>query len=207
MKTLGHPILAAALALAATAFAPALVACYGDQGDPGAPGPSGAPGAKGEPGAKGDPGDVGEAGAPGTPGANGEAGAPGVIEVLSFEGKPSVTFTADQETIPDLCKTPAYVAGPNEHAVVTVTASMGLGANASGGGGVAVGGTVDSAAIPGAPVFTLDSWSDSSAVGSATKDIPLQAGKSYVFGALLTSNVAVSVTRTTCQGTALIVRE
>lgn len=194
--------------LAALAFV-SFVACYGDTGDAGQPGAKGDPGAAGAAGAKGDKGDPGTKGDPGAAGANGEAGASGVIKVLSYDSSTlgGLNLSGGTNTVPPDCKTIAYIAGANEHAVATVTGSVTPSAASVAILSIGVASAVDGAAFSTPNAFAKDGLDDGAATGTATKDFPLEAGKSYVFGTVFNPAAAVTVAAGSCQGTVLIVRE
>ena len=177
-----------------------LTACYGDTGDQGPAGPGGT---------QGDPGAVGAVGPKGEPGGSGEAGAPGVIKVLSYNAEKIATnLAANTDLVPNVFKTAPYLAGAGEHAVVAIDGSIIGAAIANTLVSFAAGISVDNAA------FTLASFAsgdgidgDSTATAAVHVDVPLTAGKSYVFGTVITATRAVAVARSACHGTVMVVRE
>lgn len=180
-------------------------ACGGDDGE------AGATGAKGE---KGDPGAPGAVGERGATGASGEAGAPGVVKVLSFQADSVLaTLASAVPTVPDKCKTAAYTAGAGERAVITVDGS--LFPNALVNAIVYVGVAVFKNGAPFEAIgddknrYSFEGLNDGVASSSITVTYPLVAGTSYVFGTIFESGSAstFAITKSTCHGTALIVRD
>lgn len=91
----------------------------GATGPAGPQGPAGANGLNGADGAPGATGPQGPQGAQGADGSPGPAGASGFVNVLAFESGAAVTLTSSFGT-PAACQTPAYVAGANEVAIISI---------------------------------------------------------------------------------------
>jgi len=133
--------------------------------------------------------------------------------VLDFEA----TWTSDLPNLlpvfPTVCRTqPAYVAGPNEVAIVNINGSaapsqiitnntLDLKVAMSQNGG-------EFSAVS---LLLFNSMDDMSGFApahvSTTKRIELTEGTSYVFGAQFRSGAAVTLGLAICQGTVMIVRQ
>jgi len=179
-------------------FSMLLVACSGDEGAPGPAGDPGPAGPAGPPGAKGDP---------GQPGAAGEAGAAGVVAVRSFAtSNIAPNLPANTPTRPAGCQTQPYVAGANESAIVSLDASVLPTVAANAVVYVSVGAGQNGGALAEILPQAVESMSDGVASAGVQALVPLTAGTSYVFGAILESSSAVNLVKSSCTGVATIVR-
>jgi Collagen triple helix repeat (20 copies) len=184
----------------------------GPGGPQGPAGPTGAEGPSGSPGPAGAAGSPGPAGAAGPPGPAGPAGPSGTVEVLDFETTFSPTPLPGNggNTIvtPVACRTAAHVASTGQAAVIALTATgspsvatndvMYLNAMVSiNGGAFQVASKTDSA----------ESLSDGTAHVTVNIRVPLVAGNTYVFGAGVSSNNALTISTGFCQGVVTIVHE
>jgi Collagen triple helix repeat (20 copies) len=180
----------------------------GPVGPTGPAGPAGAAGPEGPAGAVGPKGAVGPVGPAGPAGPQGPSG---VVGVLSFQGQfsPANLPGNNGNTIitPQICKTAGYTAGSGEMAVIAMSATASpnmpvtdvLYINAmvgENGGQLQAKNTVDAA----------ESLQDGTAHATLNVRYPLVAGKTYVFGAGLASNAAVTISPGYCYGVVTIVR-
>jgi Collagen triple helix repeat (20 copies) len=177
----------------------------------GATGPAGPAGPAGSTGPAGAAGLSGPTGAEGPAGPQGPAGPSGLVKVLDFDANWSGTKLPGNSgnTIisPPQCRTESHPAAAGEVAVIAMSA-MGapslaatdvlyINAMVSVNGGVlAQKNTFDSA----------ESFSDGSAHTSTNMRYPLEAGKTYVFGAGFASNFPVTINPGYCQGVVTIAR-
>lgn len=191
--------------LASLVFAASLVACAGEDGEPG---PTGSAGAQGEQGLTGV---AGADGVNGTPGATGAAGASGVVKVLSIDASfgPIALPGNNGSTIitPVGCRTPAYVAGQGETAIITLSATL----SPSGPVNdvlyldptVSTDGGAFTSVLAG---YAAESLSNGTAHVSLSLASALEPGKSYAFGAGVSTKTAVNGNAAYCQGTIMIVK-
>jgi Collagen triple helix repeat (20 copies) len=183
----------------------------GAAGPEGAAGPAGAAGPVGPEGPAGAVGPKGAVGPVGPAGPAGPQGPSGVVGVLSFQGQfsPANLPGNNGNTIitPQICKTAGYTAGSGEMAVIAMSATASpnmpvtdvLYINAmvgENGGQLQAKNTVDAA----------ESLQDGTAHATLNVRYPLVAGKTYVFGAGLASNAAVTISPGYCYGVVTIVR-
>jgi hypothetical protein len=134
-----------------------------------------------------------------------------MVGVLSFQGQfsPANLPGNNGNTIitPQICKTAGYTAGSGEMAVIAMSATASpnmpvtdvLYINAmvgENGGQLQAKNTVDAA----------ESLQDGTAHATLNVRYPLVAGKTYVFGAGLASNAAVTISPGYCYGVVTIVR-
>lgn len=159
-----------------------LVACSSKSGTDGAVGPTGPAGPTGATGA------TGAAGTAGATGAQGTQGPSGVVTSFYTSANATTTFTGS--AFQYQCKTPAFVAGAGQRAVLfqqasctTVPAGQGLGVRP----GYSANGAADT---------TIGTWhyqTNSGTVANAVSNsqvgaLDLVAGTSYVFSAALVSS-------------------
>lgn len=178
----------------------------GATGATGPQGPAGANGTNGADGATGETGPQGPQGAEGPAGPAGPQGPSGFVNVLGYENAVNFTLTTFINS-PAVCQTPAYVAGANETAIVSMDVTTLTGSN-------------DTLFL--APMFTvnggarlfavsflaagpLNAYSHGSLHNQAM--IQLTAGASYRFmTGVRTMAGNVPTTEFTCRGLVTIVR-
>jgi hypothetical protein len=174
-------------------------------------GASGTTGPAGPVGPTGPAGIEGPAGAEGPAGPQGPAGPSGLVKVLDFDANWSGTKlpgnSGNTIVTPPQCRTESHVAAAGEVAVIAMSGTgapslaatdvLYINAMVSVNGGVlAQKNSFDSA----------ESFSDGSAHTAVNLRYPLEAGKTYVFGAGFASNFPVTISPGYCQGVVTIAR-
>ena len=183
----------------------------GPQGPVGEAGAVGPAGPEGPAGAEGPVGEAGPAGPAGKAGPAGPPGPSGVIDLLGFQGQFSPLSVPGNNgnavITPAICKTGSYTAGSGEVAVISLSATASptmpvtdvLYINAM----VAeVGGSF----VVKNPVDAAESLQDGTAHPTLDLRYPLVSGKTYVFGAGLSTNAGVAISPGYCFGVVTIVR-
>jgi hypothetical protein len=180
-------------------------------GASGATGAIGPTGPTGPAGPAGPAGPSGPAGVDGPPGPQGPAGPSGIVKVLDFQADWSGTKlpgnSGNTIVTPPQCRTASHVAAAGEVAVIAMSAMGSPSLQASdvlyinamvsvNGGALAQKNSFDSA----------ESFSDGSAQATINMRYPLEAGKTYVFGAGFASNFPVTISPGYCQGVVTIAR-
>jgi Collagen triple helix repeat (20 copies) len=183
----------------------------GPPGPAGPAGPAGAAGPVGQPGPAGPVGPAGPAGKAGPAGPPGPQGPSGVVNVLGFQAQYSplnVTGNNGNSIVtPDMCKTASYTAGSGEVAMISLSATgsptmpvtdvLYINAMVGENGGQLVAKNLVDAA---------ESLQDGTAHATLDLRYQLVAGKTYVFGAGLSTNAGVAISPGYCYGVVEIVR-
>jgi len=172
---------------------------------------AGAVGSAGAEGPAGPTGSAGPAGPVGPVGPVGPEGPSGVVGVLGFEAQYSPINVpgnnGNTRITPQVCKTASYTAASGDVAVINFSATgsptapktdvLYLNAMASENGGQME---------PRNSVDAAESLQDGTAHPTVSMRLPLVAGKTYVFGAGLATNSAVTISPGYCIGVVTIVR-
>jgi hypothetical protein len=177
----------------------------GASGNTGPSGPAGPAGPTGPAGAEGPP------GAQGPAGPKGPAGPSGFVKVLDFQAEWSYTKlpgnTGATIVTPPACRTEAHPAGPGEVAVIALSATGSPSLSANDilyiNAMVSVNGSAFAKKNTG---YSVEGTGDGTAHPTINMRYPLEAGKTYVFGAGFASNFALTIAPGFCQGVVTIAR-
>lgn len=189
---------------------PGPVGPKGDQGPQGIQGIQGPQGLQGQTGAKGD---TGAQGPKGDTGPAGPQGPSGIVTVLEFDPAGANVFpnlASMSPTVPAVCRTQSYTAGPGEYALIDTHGSV-YPSNAANGlllisAGVNIDGGANFTSISNQ---AMESISDGAATAGVSKYYPLTAGKTYIFGTIFESSALVGITmlKSTCSCRVTIVKQ
>lgn len=168
----------------------------------------GAAGPAGVPGPAGPTGLAGETGAAGATGATGADGAPGTVATLAADATTfAPNLAASSPAAPALCRTGTHTAGPGERAVVSLSLSAFPTAAANAVLYGSVGAATDGDAMTAVSPPSFEGMGDGVAHVGATARVPLSAGSTYRFGAIVESSASVNLFKSGCQLTVTIVRD
>ncbi len=185
--------------LAVAALVTILTGCAGKVGEPGPAGPAGAAGPAGT---------AGPAGATGPAGVAGPQGISGVVNTLYVNSSGSAAFVGF--AFQYVCKTPAYVAGVGERAVINVQASIDL-LPANSGVGVRPGYNVNAGTDDNFGSWHYQKNNGTGAAGvtnGMTGVLNLTAGSTYIFSTAVNDSEGVGFASTTylCNTMVMIVK-
>jgi hypothetical protein len=148
----------------------------------------------------------------------GPPGPSGVVKALAFAAgfSPAMLPGNFGNTIvtPAACRTEAYIAGPGESAFLTLSAMGSPSLNVNDVMYIAAMASVNGGTFASlhpkmnSTEYTdmAESLADGTASASVNRVVPLQAGKSYVFGAGFASNNQVTINPGYCYGSVLILK-
>jgi hypothetical protein len=183
----------------------------GTTGPTGPAGPAGPSGPAGPAGPSGPSGVEGPTGAEGPAGAQGPAGPSGLVKVLDFEANWSGTTlpgnSGNTIITPPQCRTESHPAAAGEVAVIAMSAMGSPSVQATDVLYINAMVSVNGGVLTQKNIFdSVESFSDGSAHTTINMRYPLEAGKTYVFGAGFGSNSLVTINPGYCQGVVTIAR-